>query len=194
MILTGNEDLRIKRTITSIKESFEELICEKDFEKITVKELCDTAMINKKTFYQYYEDMYALLAEMQMELSRGYVERVKGYKLPDDLAKVNREFFIYSEEQGEAYEKITCSFSYAGIRQDMIDAVVAATWEKSRKFNSLDSLHQGILLNYINNTTLEIYRQWIGSGKKLPLEEVIRLSEIFVTEGTNGYFKSIKEK
>ena len=47
MILKGNEDLRIVKTIEGIKSAFEELICEKDYEKITVKELCDKARINK---------------------------------------------------------------------------------------------------------------------------------------------------
>lgn len=40
MILTGQEDLRVVKT--------EELISQKDFEKITVKELSAKARINKK--------------------------------------------------------------------------------------------------------------------------------------------------
>lgn len=68
MILQGNEDLRVVKTIDGIKRAFEELICEKDYEKITVKELCDRARLNKKTFYHYYETLDALLAEFQMEL------------------------------------------------------------------------------------------------------------------------------
>ena len=51
MILTGNEDLRVQKTIESVKSAFHELILEKDYEKITVKELCERARINKKTFY-----------------------------------------------------------------------------------------------------------------------------------------------
>ena len=39
MILKGNEDLRVVKTIEGIKAAFEELICEKDYEKILVKEL-----------------------------------------------------------------------------------------------------------------------------------------------------------
>lgn len=35
MILKGNEDLRVRRTIESIKESFSSLIVEKDYDKIT---------------------------------------------------------------------------------------------------------------------------------------------------------------
>lgn len=107
MILTGHEDLRVVKTIESIKAAFETLICEKDYEKITVKELCDRARINKKTFYHYYEDLNALLSEMQGELSAGFIDRVKDFALPEELDKVNREFFLYAAEQGLAYEKIT---------------------------------------------------------------------------------------
>ena len=77
MILTGHEDLRVVKTIEGIKTAFEELICEKDYETITVKELCDRSRINKKTFYHYYETLDALLAELQLELSAGYIEIVK---------------------------------------------------------------------------------------------------------------------
>ena len=51
MILSGHEDLRVVKT---------------------VRELCDIARINKKTFYHYYETLDALLAE----LSAGYLARV----------------------------------------------------------------------------------------------------------------------
>ena len=51
MILTGSEDLRVRRTIDSIKSVFEQMICEMDYSKIRVTELCSRAMINKKTFY-----------------------------------------------------------------------------------------------------------------------------------------------
>lgn len=75
MILTGNEDLRVIKTIESIKSSFEDLICEKDYEKITVKELCDKARINKKTFYHYYPSLDDLLAELQFEYRRHILKR-----------------------------------------------------------------------------------------------------------------------
>ena len=42
------EDMRVRRTIEAIKRSFEEMICEMDYEKIRVTELCRRAMINKK--------------------------------------------------------------------------------------------------------------------------------------------------
>ena len=95
--------------MAAIKESIEALICEKEYNEITVTELCQRAKINKKTFYHYYPTLDDLLREMQIELSSAYVELVKDYKLPEDAETVNRIFFEHSAAQGLAYEKITCS-------------------------------------------------------------------------------------
>ena len=109
MLIKGTEDLRIQKTMAAIKESFEALICEKDYHEITVTELCARARINKKTFYHYYPTLDDLLEEMQMELSSAYIELVKDCRLPEEAEKVNRIFFEYSAAQSLAYEKITCS-------------------------------------------------------------------------------------
>ena len=189
MILKGNEDLRVVKTIEGIKAAFEELICEKDYERITVKELCDKARINKKTFYHYYETLDVLLYEMQVELSAGYIERIKDYNLPQDLDKVNREFFIFSAEQGLAYEKITCSGSYHSIRDEMVANVTDAGWSKSKKYQKLSDYEKKLLMGFINNAVLTAYRQWVEDGKKLALDEVVAVTNRIVLGGVNGFFK-----
>lgn len=189
MILTGHEDLRIVKTIEGIKTAFEELICEKDYENITVKELCDRARINKKTFYHYYETLDALLAEMQVEMSTEYIERIKDYNLPEDLDKVNREFFVFSAEQGLAYEKITCSGTYHSIRDEMVENVNDAGWSKSKKYQKLSDYEKKLLMGFINNAVLTAYRQWVEDGKKLTIDEVVAVTNRIVLGGVNGFFK-----
>ena len=189
MILTGHEDLRVVKTIEGIKAAFESLICEKDYEKITVKELCDRARINKKTFYTYYETLDALLAELQTELSAGFLDRVKGYSLPDDLDKVNREFFIFAADQGLAYEKITCGGSYGAIRDEMTEQVNTSGWSGSKKYQKLSDFEKKILIEYINDSVLMVYREWVLDGKKVSLEDVIAYTNRIVLGGVNGFFK-----
>ena len=189
MILQGNEDLRVVKTIEGVKRAFEELICEKDYEKITVKELCDRARLNKKTFYHYYETLDALLAELQMELSAGFLKRIKDYELPKDLDKVNREFFLFSAEQGLAYEKITCSVTYHSIRDEMVGDVNDEGWGKSKKYQNLSEFEKKLLMGFINNAVLTAYRHWVEDGKETPLEEVIEMTNRIVLGGVNGFFK-----
>ena len=189
MILQGNEDLRVRKTIQGIKSAFEELICEKDYEKITVKELCDRVQINKKTFYHYYETLDALLAELQGELAEGYLKRVKSYALPDDLDKVNREFFLYSAEQGLAYEKITCGGTYHAIRDEMTGKVNDAAWGKSKKYQNLTEFEKEFLMGFINTSVLTAYKQWVEDGKTMPLDDAIALTNRIVLGGVNGFFR-----
>ena len=60
-------DIRIQKTEAAIKNAFMELRSRKPVEKITVKELCGLAQINKSTFYTHYDDIYALSDAMQSE-------------------------------------------------------------------------------------------------------------------------------
>ena len=46
----GKLDLRVEKTERGIKNAFIELRSRKPLEKITVKELCESARINKSTF------------------------------------------------------------------------------------------------------------------------------------------------
>lgn len=60
-------DIRIEKTQKAIKNAFLELRSHKNLEKITVRELCTLACINKSTFYSHYEDIYALAETMEAD-------------------------------------------------------------------------------------------------------------------------------
>lgn len=60
-------DIRIEKTEKAIKNAFLELRSKKALEKISVKELCELACINKSTFYAHYADIYALSEALEIE-------------------------------------------------------------------------------------------------------------------------------
>ncbi|BCN31055.1 TetR/AcrR family transcriptional regulator [Anaeromicropila herbilytica] len=193
MIINGTEDLRIQKTIDAIHKTFEDMICEMNYDKITVKELTDRARINKKTFYRYYPSMDDLLIELQNEMSQEYIARVASYSLPEELDKVNREFFLYSLDRGEVYEKITCSGNYQFMRQKMISNVMNNTWGQSQMLKSYDRYKQNILLAFVQTSSVEMYRQWVADGKKVPINEIITLSNHLLCDGVNGLMKTLND-
>ena len=187
MLLNGTEDLRVQKTIEAIHKTFEEMICEMDYEKITVKELCERARINKKTFYRYYDVLDDLLSELQNIMTREYLERIADYRIPEELDKINREFFLYSVEKGQKKKKITCSGSYNYIRNKMVNNVMSSTWGKSTWLQLLDTYKQNILLGFVQRASVEMYRRWVTDGKKIPLEEIIEISNQLLCAGVNGF-------
>ena len=54
-------DLRVRRTHKLLWEALLAFIAEREFETISVKEICDRAMVHRTTFYKHYEDKYDLL-------------------------------------------------------------------------------------------------------------------------------------
>lgn len=47
-------DLRVLKTRNAIKNTFKEMVMEKDASDIQIKELAERALIHRKTFYLHY--------------------------------------------------------------------------------------------------------------------------------------------
>ena len=60
-------DLRVQKTLRDFRSAFIELCKEKRADKITVKELCERALINKATFYTHYKNLDELIIELEDE-------------------------------------------------------------------------------------------------------------------------------
>lgn len=61
-------DTRVQYTCMSLQNAMLVLLQNKPIAKITVKELCETAQINRGTFYLHYDSPDALLEEMEEQL------------------------------------------------------------------------------------------------------------------------------
>lgn len=58
-------DRRTRKTKETLTQIFIDLLKKHPIEKITVKELCDLADINRSTFYIHYHDIYELLEDVE---------------------------------------------------------------------------------------------------------------------------------
>lgn len=61
-------------TAAKMDEAFLALLEKKDFPYITVKEICETAGVNRSTFYLHYETMSDLLAESVSYMKRQFLD------------------------------------------------------------------------------------------------------------------------
>ncbi len=186
MAVDGKEDLRIQRTKESIRTTFEDMICEMDYEQISIKELAQRARINRKTFYLHYNTLDDLLRELQNELAQNFIKRTQGLERPRDMDKITREFFLCSEELGKIGERITCSGNYKYISRKITNDIMIQTWKTDPQSSSENPYIQNIIMTYVAQSTLEIYKQWVADGKKIPLEDIIKIATQLICNGVNG--------
>ncbi|GAB2023646.1 TetR/AcrR family transcriptional regulator [Pseudolactococcus yaeyamensis] len=57
-------DLRVKRTNKLITQAFIKLLRSKTFDKITINDISDEAMINRATFYSHFKDKFDLFEQI----------------------------------------------------------------------------------------------------------------------------------
>lgn len=94
-------DRRVKYTKMVLKESFINLLGEKDISRITVKEICEDADINRSTFYTHYNDQYDLMHQIQNELFENIETYLDAYIKTDTTmvpVGVVEKIFAYIEE------------------------------------------------------------------------------------------------
>ncbi|MBQ9407750.1 MAG: TetR/AcrR family transcriptional regulator [Desulfovibrio sp.] len=194
MLIQGTEDLRVQKTIANIDKTFCELLCEKEYEKISVTEICQRAKIQRKTFYAYYPSVDALLREKLDVMSRAYIERIKKYSVPEQIAEINREFYLYSAEAGELYEKIICNAVCRGIGSKLLQEFVRKTWESSPWFTSLTLWQQNLLLTFVYSTGASLYRQWVSDGKQIRLEDMMRFAQRLLEQGIRGFSQMVHKE
>lgn len=65
-------------TAIKMDEAFIELLEEKDFEYISVKEICERAGVNRSTFYLHYETIGDLLEESVSYMNERFLEYFNG--------------------------------------------------------------------------------------------------------------------
>lgn len=85
-------DLRIEKTENAIKNAFLQLRSRKALEKITIKELCEKAYINKSTFYSHYRDIYELSDVMEAEVVKSITDNISASSsVTGSLAQFTKE-------------------------------------------------------------------------------------------------------
>ena len=67
---------KTEQTKADLKEAFWRLYADRPIEKITVGQVCELAGYNRGTFYLHFQDLYALLAEIEDTLLAGMTECV----------------------------------------------------------------------------------------------------------------------
>lgn len=70
-------DLRIVKTRTNIKNSLIDLLAEKNVSKITVTELAEKAMINRKTFYRHYHTVQDVVDDINYDIVNDVISHAK---------------------------------------------------------------------------------------------------------------------
>lgn len=163
-------DARVRYTRLTLKESFLTLLKQKPANKITVKEVCELAGLNRATFYAHYSDCFDLLESIEQELLEAFKESLK---LEDsfDVTALIEAIYAMVERHEEACQVLIFQGASPSVLQRMIDFArkeSIAYWKE--KLRHATDAELEMLYTHLSNGLMNVV---IGGYDKYSREEVI---------------------
>ncbi|MDK2865998.1 MAG: hypothetical protein PWP51_272 [Clostridiales bacterium] len=178
------KDLRFQKTHNAIQDAFRTLMMKKDYEKITVKELCELAKINRKTFYLHYHTLDDLIETLERELAESILlvlretpEKITSFEVGEICKVMNEAIGINYELQMKVLGSTKHRHSIEKAQSIILDAFMPELM-RITKMNASDLKVMGIgISNGINSLYHMNYQQNLG----LSMDQIANLADKFVS-------------
>ena len=182
-------DRRIKYTKTVIKETFLELISEKDIKKITVSEICSKADINRATFYRYYLDVYDLLdsikKELEEELKEAYMPKDESENTVKNFSKAMLEVFIANKKIVKLLFNTNNGLYFLNSILEIAYIRCKEKWKKDLPEISEEDMEYAAI--FIFNGALGVTNFWVQNDFDKDITEISETIESLSYFGTRKY-------
>ena len=187
--LNNNEmTIGTKRTLRNLRESLTELLMVKPLEQISIQELCDKAMISRRTFYNYFYDKYDLLnydwSQLQLLIDPEFTHPELNH---DDYQEYMNLFLqnliIFLSKEREIYQKIINNNANSIFSANMHEYIETQILLKlkvaiSNKINYKIPLE--LMADVYANTIITMGRWWLKFGDGYTEEEAYEFFRMLI--------------
>ncbi len=184
-------DRRSARTRAMLQRAHISLILEKDYEAITIKDICDAANVGRSTFYAHYTSKDDLKRSGLEHLRRLLVDRQRdALAAPGDIRERSLGFsltmFEHARDHIDLYRALVGgrggTVALGTIRQILSDLVrdeLAASADK----NSADIIPREFVVQYLVGAYMAVLTWWLDGGAKLPPQRIDAMVRRLATGG-----------
>ncbi len=163
-------DARLRYTQNALKQSLLSFLKEKPVNKITVKEVCERAGLNRATFYAHYSDCFALLESIEEDLLETFCSSLK---LVDsfDVTALIEAIYAMIEQQQEACRVLIFQNACPNVLRRMIDMARSESisyWKKHLRRATEAELE--MLYTHLSNGLMHVV---VEGYEKYSREEVV---------------------
>lgn len=175
-------------TARRMDEAFLSLMEKKDFEYITVTEICEKAGVSRSTFYLHYETMGDLLTECVEDMNRQFLlcfkETASEFRRRMETVSLEQLFLITPEyllpyltyiSQHKTLFKVVLENpqvmqtekTYAALLGDILDQILAR--------HQVPEEDRGYMLSFYIEGTMGIVKRWLLSDCRESVDDIARI-------------------
>lgn len=183
-------DLRTQKTYDALIEAFQELLNEKSFDEITVRELCSKARTRTATFYSHFKDKYDFFYFMVRELRRNFTSDVETIHDKDDVSGYYSALLLRGMDFLEANGRLSNSIKSDAILRSICQEMPDDITNELRKHlsNDMGVYHEfknsEVMFHFLIGGLSQVAEWWFMNQKSFKKEDVVsdmsKILEMFV--------------
>jgi AcrR family transcriptional regulator len=188
MPTTRTTDRRVQKTEALLRNALAELVREKPYDDIVVKEILHRANVGRSTFYTHFSDKDELLRSCIEEILRpahGVAREAGNARSPERLLWFSLPVLVHVERHRDGGDTVTGVREGRGLHEhlrhaiaELIESDVRAALRGSRRSEMYPAAD--LLVAWIASTFVMVLEWWLERAPALPAREVDRLFRALV--------------
>ena len=168
--------------------TIEEILNKKDFEFITVKEICEKAGVNRSTFYLHYETLNDLLVECLVNTNKkfityfnketkSFVEKLKNASI-EELILITPEYltpYLTYNKENKIIHQVAVKHSNIMNSYKMFNSLNNTIFKPIFLRFGIDEKTEHYMIAYYLNGITAIINEWIKNGCKDEIEYIEKI-------------------
>ncbi len=192
--MNENGDLRVIKTKRLIKNALIELMGEKELSSVTITELSQKALINRKTFYRHYDSIAQVVTELENEILSEFAEALRrANKSCLDVGILVSDISELLVRRREYFAKMT-KLNPELFSKGRIKAILRRTFEVSLKNSGAITDRETLeaVSQFAVSGVLALYADWFDNGCHGNLDHVTDAAKKLLTSGLSAYVSDDK--
>lgn len=172
------ENQRVRLTKKMLKDSFLNLFKKKNIQKISIKEICDLAQINRSTFYKYYSTEYDLLKDIENEHLLAMQEFLK---LTDSNLAILK-ILKYIDQNADFFKLILDTLKNI----DFLDQLLPVCFSKMNYVDKFEkyktTTEQEYMFQFLIYGCINVIKKWLFNERRESLQEMTLILDDLISK------------
>ncbi len=183
-------DRRVKYTKMVLKESLIELLKNKHISKISIKEICEKADINRATFYAHYKDQYDLRLQIENEMIEEINNYLNSYSFssPENISlEMLVKIFEYIKENAEVCIVLlgdTGDINFQKKVMMLVQEQCISAWTSIKEIKQEDA---EFIYTFYAIGSVGIIQKWLAEDIEKPATEMAALILKLANSGLSAF-------
>lgn len=165
-----------RRTIVTkklLKTALMELMQEKQFSHITIKELCERADLNRTTFYLHYTNLEVLLSEIEEAAAQETLEYIHNIQDSNDEVAQITIFLNHIKNNSSFFRTLLCNNPNGVFRDTFLNNLMNSTRETMTTYKTPSQTYYG--QTFIMAGSLDVITKWMEDDFEMPVDALANL-------------------